>query len=205
MFTAIDLKTGEQVDSEEWEKREDVELRDPIFGKEVIYKPQHERASKYGSCLVRPHFASAPKEVIKEPPREIIFDPEYIKQSKNGTYSISESTDHIIGKTRLAEWAKENLIEGNEKIKFEHQVKIPQKGDKYRIIDVAIINEEVTIIAIECQISPISEESLIERIEDYQSVGIDSLWVFGDKAFREEFREVCYQYGGFACHTFTTE
>lgn len=210
MFTAIDTRTGKQITGEEIQEEikkgnaNNEHFVDPIFHREVRFKSPHQRRSTYGNVSVRSHFASSPKSPIEQLPRDIIFDPEYIKQNKVGTYTVSESSDHVIGKTKIAEWAQKELLEEDEEkqVYFEYRVSIPQRENRYRIIDVALKDEE-ELIAIECQISPISEEDLIERIDDYRSIGVDSLWVFGDKAFKESFKEICYQYAGFAAHRFS--
>jgi len=102
--------------------------------------------------------------------------------SKN-QFRSNESIFHIAGKQLIYDWASEEYKDYPlAKLTYEHRVPIETKGNKYRIIDVAVLFPSGQILALECQLSPISLEDLEERFYDYQAEGIDSIWFFGNKA-----------------------
>ena len=187
MFTAINTKTNEtvfigDVENQNINSLRQMELVDPIYYNEVYPRRGHYRDSFH----VRPHFVSKAVNELTELPKDVIFDPEYIKQRPNGYYRVGESFEHIKGKEVIAQWMLENVFPEleNKKIVYEHRVYIPSK-QKYRIIDVAMIFPCGILLAFECQLSPITINDLNERFYDYHAAGADSYWFFGQHAYND--------------------
>jgi competence CoiA-like predicted nuclease len=154
------------------------DLRDIIFNKKVFVRRSHLRKGSF----VRSHFVS--QAVYEDTfPDDVLLDPEYVEVTPQNQYRCNESIYHIAGKQKIYDWAL-NEYYNYPKLKIipEYRVPIEAKGNKYRIVDVALIFPCGSIIAIECQLSPISLVDLKERFYDYQSEGIDSIWFLGNKA-----------------------
>ena len=147
-------------------------LECPITGGEVTYVSRHTRMGNE----VTAHFRVIGNH---EWPSDVIPDNEYQASKSSG----GESTDHMAGKlwvirnaSRIADGCQENNAQP------EKRIYIKNKG-KYRIADVAFVNESTGIIFVhEVQFSPISVDELEERTQDYFDAGVhDVQWYFGPK------------------------
>ena len=89
-----------------------------------------------------------------------------------------ESEEHLTGKRLIYEW----LIERYPKAKVELEYSIKETN---QIADVYVEFDEKHKFAFEVQCSVITHEIWSERYNLYQSVGIQSVWLFGSKYDKE--------------------
>lgn len=173
MFSAIEELTGQVVFASD-KNAKNLSLVDPIFQKKVFFRKEHFR----GETQVRAHFVStATNEKMND---QFLFDKEYLEVQKNGMVRLGESLAHLTGKLKIKEWAESSLSPCQ--VKIEHRIPISNKQGKIRIIDVAVLFPEGNLLALECQLSPISSQELKDRYYDYLSEGVDSIWFLGAKA-----------------------
>jgi len=195
MLTAIEKKTQKRIVFDDYVNEIEVlrtmELIDPLFFHPVFARKPHFRKES----LVRGHFVSQSKEIEVES-MNLLEDDDYFVID-NDKIRINESYEHMEGKKEITNYfLKEVLNEyENLKVEYEYRVYIESK-DKYRIIDSAIIFPCGSIIALECQLSAISIKSLLERIRDYDSLNIDSVWFLGKQANTQQNRNMLYSIFG---------
>lgn len=105
---------------------------------------------------------------------------------KSGRCSTSmehhpEGDDHTAAK----EWVYELLTESIKKspeeqhLEVDMEIGLPQCGSRGRIADVGIRYKGDVYCVFECQLSPISQENLTQRIQDYNEQAIESYWLLG--------------------------
>lgn len=187
MFTALNKVTLKSIWIEEYlvnrskYREEGIELIDPFFGQPVFPRTSHFREQNKDRVFVRSHFVS--KAVKDNELRDdIILDREYIQEKTDGTLILRESSEHREGKRILAKTAIEDFSGVTKaNVHFEKRVWVPHKNS-YRVADVFVDLPSGDLLAMECQLSPISIEELEERNGDYQSQGIDCIWALGSKA-----------------------
>ena len=74
------------------------------------------------------------------------------------------------------------LLDNGCDVKGEYRLPIPSQGNRYRIIDNAVLDNNGDVqVAIEFQCSPISAEALEQRINDYIAAEIHQVWILGGK------------------------
>lgn len=195
MLTAINEETQETIFIDKWinnigELRK-LKLVDPLFFKPVFPRRPHFRKT----APVRGHFVSK-THLIEITEDNLLDDNDYFIRSEKGIY-LNESFDHMEGKKYITTYVLDHVLTEYKELKFkyEYRVKIKNKN-KYRIIDSAIFFPNGFILALECQLSAISEESLIERIRDYNSEGIESLWFLGKQADTTTNRNILHSFFG---------
>ena len=110
-----------------------------------------------------------------------------------------ESPEHRVAKqyflNELQQVNKQH-VQGGE-LTYDMEVTL-KRDDVWRIIDIAEIDNNGRIVrAFEIQLSGISLDNLKERTQDYESFGIDVVWIFGKTANTSENREWCLQNIGF--------
>lgn len=184
MLTALNKITKEKYCIDDYSNNLDylrqLPLVDPIFESEVFVRKNHFRNNGYTS--VRSHFVL--KNIDFDNIGDLLPDDEYFTETTNG-YRISESLEHKEGKRYIGEYMLkflENDDRDSVTVEYEKRVIIARKQGKRRVIDTALIFPDNRIIALECQLSPISTSELTDRILDYNSEGIENYWVLGRKA-----------------------
>lgn len=104
-----------------------------------------------------------------------------------------ESPEHLAGKLFIQSWLNKNLAEYSDAV-FELEVQIPEVR---RVADVMVTFPMGWRIAHEIQLSPITNEKLEERTNDYFKAGIDINWWLGGKADTYGNRDWCISNFGF--------
>lgn len=186
MFTALNKETLESVWVECYlqnkDKFQDIGLVDPFFLKPVFVRKSHFRETNKDKVFVRSHFVTKfPNNQPEDLMENVFYDPEYIREKSNGCLSIRESREHLEGKRYLAKYVKEACGVSMNEISFEHRIYIHQK-QRYRIADVFVSLPTGYSLALECQLSYITQSEIEERNDDYQSEGIDCIWALGKQA-----------------------
>ncbi|NEP61454.1 MAG: hypothetical protein F6K31_31635 [Symploca sp. SIO2G7] len=94
-----------------------------------------------------------------------------------------EGEDHRQGKQLIYQLIKKVINKTkNSALDVDIEVGLPQCGQNGRIADVAIFYRKEVFCVIECQLSRITADKLIQRIQDYNKEGIESYWVLGKGA-----------------------
>ena len=112
-----------------------------------------------------------------------------------------ESVEHYLSKIEVIKSLRQE-IELDTRLtgyKVEAEFPLPNIGKHGRIADVAVLspyNQPVYIC--ECQLSSITEEQLQQRTEDYESAGIDCIWILGKSANSDKNRKWLYSKFGVA-------
>ena len=90
-----------------------------------------------------------------------------------------ESMEHRLGKLEIAKFFKDEMDRHSYggRIVFEYPIE-----SRKRIADVAVIYENGRIQIGECQLAPITPESIYERTADYCEQGMDVVWFLGKEA-----------------------
>lgn len=189
-LTAIHKVTGTRIiaehdgdirkDYDEWDQ-----LVCPVSGLPVFPRRGHLRGEK---SRVRQHF------VVKAPaaegtwPEEVVFDPEFGTESRDGIRRVGgESWEHMESKALAAELLRKEVGPTAEII-FEKRIQI--RPDKYRIADVAVVYPSGMLEAHEIQLAAITKSEIQERTDDYAEAGCAAQWWLGkNTADRYELRD----------------
>lgn len=82
------------------------------------------------------------------------------------------------------EYGLSETIEGCDVV-AEHQVRIPHRDNKRRIIDTALVDSNgVPRLAIEFQCSQLSSQQLHARISDYKAINLTQVWLLSGDAIK---------------------
>ena len=109
-----------------------------------------------------------------------------------------ESAEHRVAKQYfLNELRRTNAQEvATGAIHYDMEVTLKRDG-VWRVIDVAEMTTDGTILrAFEIQLSHISLDDLQARTSDYESFGIQTVWIFDMAGRRDEQKEWCLRNGG---------
>ncbi len=89
------------------------------------------------------------------------------------------------------------LIEQGCTIQGEYRLPIPSQGNRYRIIDNAVLSSEgEPELAIELQCSLLTDQVLNQRIDDYHTAGIPQIWVLaGNAGTSDAMKTACNRQG----------
>jgi len=105
-----------------------------------------------------------------------------------------ESPEHNFGKELISEHLKYNWSEYSD-AQIELEYIIP---DIRRVADIAMIFPSGWIVVHEIQLSSITNEELQERTNDYESIGIDTIWWLGKNADTKRNQEWCIKRFGYS-------
>lgn len=109
-----------------------------------------------------------------------------------------ESPEHETAKVLAYELLYPSLQRTNEDaFSLEFEYPIPDCGKHGRKADLAIVYRDKPDYVIECQLSPISQEALTERMQDYHEKELQQGWLLGGDANTDENRRAVYKYGDF--------
>lgn len=106
----------------------------------------------------------------------------HVKACTSLMESHPESLRHIIGKAHLKGLLAARLSQQKIKADVHIEYPLPYVGKSGRIADVAAMLPDMSLVVYECQLAPISVESLEQRSDDYENNGIEIVWFFGEKA-----------------------
>jgi competence protein CoiA len=106
-----------------------------------------------------------------------------------------ESPEHLLGKTMLANYLKEELREVSD-VEIIIEYPIREAGENGRIADVAAVFPTGYVIVYECQLANITAEMLEKRTKDYEEAGVEVTWFLGGKADNHANRDWCLEYFG---------
>jgi len=164
------------------------QIIDPIFEKPCTYVRSHFRVGNQVCSFFR---TSTHQLDSSEWEKNFIPDDEYFRVI-NGRVSLGESNSHREGKAWLRDYYINKLKINPEEISLEQRIKMP--CGRWRIADIAIGVPHGLNLVIEVQLSPIPLATLAERINDYESVGIESTWWFGDKSRNAQILDYVQEY-----------
>ncbi len=150
----------------------------PITGSRVVFVSHYIRETD--ARKVRAHFRSRDPHATGG----IIFDPEIGELRGSGWRVGGERYEHLEGKAHVREWLINEHKVVPQAVETERVVELPD-GRK-RIADVAITFPDGRMEAHEVQLANTSLENLEQRIDDYASVGIHSVWHIGLECGRNQ-------------------
>jgi competence CoiA-like predicted nuclease len=107
-----------------------------------------------------------------------------------------ETPEHETGKLYIYETFSERIktLDDSENHSVDIEYPLPLCGNNGRKADVALLYKGFAHAVVECQLSPITQMCLTERILDYREQGIDSLWLLGGDANTHENRQAILKY-----------
>ena len=184
MFVAIEKETGKTILSEEvTEEQFRAEYLCPLTNSPVVCVRGHGIHILDAATSVVPYFRHKTAGVIIS---SEYYDDDDLFKGTTDSKTYSESMYHRLGKKTVADHIsniyKKTHPEKDINVSYELRVEIQ---DRWRIIDVAAVFPNGLIEAYEVQLSPISDVDLEQRTNDYLSVGIEAVWLFGKKANTE--------------------
>ena len=202
MFRAIEEETGKEIFAENIvsDDQRRVKYVCPITNSSVVYVRGHERHTLDVATCVVPYFRHKTAGVIIS--SEYYNDDDLFKGGTSDSRTYGESMEHRLGKKMVAahisDLYKKKHPGKDIKISYELRVEIQ---DRWRIIDVAAVFPNGLIEAYEVQLSSISDVDLEQRTNDYLSVGIEVVWLFGKKAHTESNKDWHLNRFGFRAYT----
>lgn len=110
-----------------------------------------------------------------------------------------ESKEHDYLKYVLFDITRKHIASSPAKddLYVELEVALRRCGKNGRIADIGLFYKNEIFGVIEIQLAAISQESLTERIEDYNEQRIESYWFFGKSADKPENYQCALKYTGF--------
>ena len=184
MLTAIHKETGAYIYGPDLSKTDAEAIKD-LFLDPVFLKPCRFRSGsihKNGKSL-RNHFFCQHTLEYETWASAFLPDDDIFKEVERGAKRVSarESNEHLSAKVWLKHQYSSKFGYENEDIALEQRLKMP--CGRWRIADLLVGKPNDCIcIAVEAQISPISEEEIEKRTLDYESLGVDCHWWLGPKA-----------------------
>lgn len=165
-----------------------------------LFKDSFQIRDRY-PLLLCPHCQGklAPRQGTNKSIRLHFFHVSRTAKCSSSLLHHPESPEHESAKIYAYEWLIPSLKKRKDmpscSVEFEYA--LPHCGKNGRRADIALIHNGLPFYVVECQLAPITQELLTERMQDYREKGLCQGWVLGGDANTDENRRAVYKYGEF--------